>query len=90
MNGANTQRMGSLLALLVGFLVLGGPLVLLIWHEVSELLMGRIHPGHLAVAMLLLGVLWLASGRAGNCCGSTADSESVLPAHSGAGSPRTS
>jgi hypothetical protein len=62
---ANTQaspKLGSLLLLLAGFLVLGGPLVLFIWHELSELLMGRIHPGALGVALVLFGVLlWLAA-----------------------------
>jgi hypothetical protein len=60
MNG--TPQLRTLLPLLAGFLLIGGPLVLLIWHEMSELLMGRIHPGPLAVAAVLLGVLfWLVS-----------------------------
>jgi hypothetical protein len=57
-----TPRLRTLLPLLVGFVAVGGPLVLFIWHELSELLMGRIHPGPLAVAVVLLFVLfWLAS-----------------------------
>jgi hypothetical protein len=52
----------KLLLTLAGFVLVGGPLVLFVWHELSELLMGRIHPGPLALAAVLLGVfLWLAS-----------------------------
>jgi hypothetical protein len=60
MNAAPKLR--TLLPLLLGFLALGGPMVLFIWHELSELFMGRIHPGPLAMAAaLLLALFWLAS-----------------------------
>jgi hypothetical protein len=56
-------RISSLLLLLVGFVAIGGPLVLLIWSELNELLMGRIRPLPLAGAGLLLVLfLWLAAG----------------------------
>jgi hypothetical protein len=48
--------------MLGGFLVIGGPMALFIWRELSELLLGRVHPGPLAVAgVLLVGFIGLAS-----------------------------
>jgi hypothetical protein len=56
-------RIGSMLPLLLGFLAVGGPLVLVIWHELSELLMGRVRPLPLVGAGLLLGLFfWIAIG----------------------------
>jgi hypothetical protein len=47
--------------LLTGFLLLGGPMALFIWRELSELLLGRVHPVPLVIASLLLVVfVWLA------------------------------
>jgi hypothetical protein len=61
--GMHEPRIGTLLPLLIGFVALGGPLVLVIWHELSELLMGRIRPLPLAGAgVLLVLFLWLAAG----------------------------
>jgi hypothetical protein len=57
-----TTRLGHLVLLLAGFLVIGGPLALVIWRELSELLLGRVHPGPLAMAAALLVVfVWLAA-----------------------------
>jgi hypothetical protein len=57
--------MGRLFMALLGMLVVGGPMVLFIWHELSEALIGRIHPERLAMATLLLLVLIALLGRFG-------------------------
>lgn len=51
------KGMGALLPMLVGFLALAAPLVLVVWHELSELLLGRVHARPLALATLLLAAL---------------------------------
>lgn len=55
--------MGRLLLKLFGYLVVGSPLVLFIWHEFSEALLGRVHGGRLAAATLLLPVLLMVLTR---------------------------
>lgn len=57
--------MGKLVLVLFGFLILGGPLVLFSWHELSEALLGRVHTGRLAAAIALVLVLLVVLGRLG-------------------------
>lgn len=49
--------MKKLFAVLAGSLLVGAPLVHFIWHELSELLSGRIHVGRLSLAVVLLIVV---------------------------------
>jgi hypothetical protein len=58
--------MGRLVLVLFGFVLVGGPLVLFSWHELSEALLGRVHPGRLAVAIALVPLLFLVLGRLGS------------------------
>jgi len=51
--------MERLIALLVGVIVVGGPMVFFIWHQISEALLGRPDWGLLSLAAALL-VLHLA------------------------------
>lgn len=57
--------MGKLVLVLFGFVLIGGPLVLFSWHELSEALLGRVHPGRLAAALAVLAVLVVVLGRLG-------------------------
>lgn len=57
--------MGRLVLVLFGFLLIGGPMVFFSWHELSEFLLGRGHPGRLAGAIALLPVLILILSRLG-------------------------
>lgn len=56
--------MDRLVLVLFGYVLIGAPLVLFSWHEISEALLGRVDPPRLlaaiAVIPVLLGVLvWL-------------------------------
>ncbi len=57
--------MGKLVAALVGTVLIGGPMVFFIWHEVSEALLGRPDQGRLALAAGLLLILLALLGRVG-------------------------
>lgn len=57
--------MGRLVLVLFGFVLIGGPLVLFSWHELSEALLGRVNPGRLAAALALVPVLLLVLRRLG-------------------------
>lgn len=52
--GTSGLRLGIIMA---AFVVVGGPLVLYVWHALSDLLIGRIHTGELALALGLLAAL---------------------------------
>lgn len=49
--------MGKLVAALLGLLMVGSPLVLYIWHELTEALSGRVSLNRLALAGVFLVVL---------------------------------
>ena len=51
-----TQTPNHLAGYLVGFLVVAAPLAMVVWHELSEVLMG-----HVTIARLLVGVGALAA-----------------------------
>lgn len=55
--------MGRMFLVLLGVVVVGGVLTGVVWHEVSEALMGRIHVPRLAAAAALLGVLLVLLSR---------------------------
>lgn len=60
------EGMGQLMAALMGLLVVGGPMVLYVWHELSEALSGRISPDRLALSgvfLVLLVVMLRGFGR---------------------------
>lgn len=57
--------MGRLVLVLFGYVVIGGPIVLFSWHELSEALLGRAHAGRLIAAFALLPVLLTVLGRLG-------------------------
>jgi len=49
--------MDRLILVLFGYVLVGSPLVLFSWHEISEALLGRVHLGRLALAIALIPVL---------------------------------
>ncbi len=53
--------MGKLVLVLSGYVLIGAPLVLFSWHEISEALLGRVHlvrlSAALAIALVLFGML---------------------------------
>ncbi len=51
-----SPRLGPLIALLAGYLILAAPMAIYIWHQLSEVLMARIDPFPVAVAAGLLVV----------------------------------
>jgi len=57
--------MERLIALLVGVIVVGGPMVFFIWHQISEALLGRPDWALLSVAGALLVVLLAMLARVG-------------------------
>jgi len=57
--------MERLIALLVGVIVVGGPMVFFIWHQISEALLGRPDWGLLSLAGALLVVLITMLARVG-------------------------
>lgn len=59
------ERPRALVRALVLFLVIAAPLVLLVWHELSELLIGRVHPIEQLEAVVLLAVLVYVVARFG-------------------------
>ena len=58
--------MSRVLATLALFLAIGGPAVFFLWHNLSDLLYGRVHqvsvPGLLGGAIVFAAVVW-ALGR---------------------------
>lgn len=61
----SVEHMGRMVLVLFGFVLVGGPVVFFSWHEMSEFLLGRGHPGRLAAAIALLPVLVLILSRLG-------------------------
>ena len=57
--------MERLIALLVGVIVVGGPMVFSIWHQISEALLGRPDWGLLSLAAALLVLLLAMLARVG-------------------------
>jgi hypothetical protein len=61
-----TQTPNHLVGYLVGFLIVAGPLAMVAWHELSELLMGHVTVVRLTVslgALVALGALATALAR---------------------------
>ncbi len=62
-----------LIALLVGFIVVAGPVAGFIWHELSEALLGRPHRGPLLIALALVVFFFIGLSRLGRRLGGGED-----------------
>lgn len=61
----SVERPRTIAGALVLFVVIAAPLVLVVWHELSELLIGRVHPIEQLEAVVLLAVLVYVVARFG-------------------------
>lgn len=74
--------MGRLILVLSGYILVGAPLVLFTWHQISEALLGRIHTARLLTAIALVPLIFVVLSRLGHFLRGLEESE--RRSHSGA------